>query len=312
MDEVRFQQVLDEAWLSFRCQLLQAHAGDAPGPGSATKSDFQSSLASRDSHRHRVRTLTFDIDDEILRPPPSARPSLLMQPNAQPHIATIEEEFPPPPLPFEPAPRRSSVRSSRTSQRSHVSSHNHTDSVSGERSDGGLPNRTMTANTLDSHMEHTNETLKMRLGKTRGPVTGEELHDAVVALGLTRFSVQDVNLLLNRLGDFIDLQYEPLDPSKKQPKLSHSGTLMTRSSVKQHVTAHGVEVKNCKAVWKWPEEALHNRPGFQWAGRSELPSREYNAVPFRALVLACRMEQDAKRIFGSSYDLFNAIKEPPF
>ena len=35
----------------------------------------------------------------------------------------------------------------------------------GERSDGGLPNRTMTANTLDSHMEHTNETLKMRLGK---------------------------------------------------------------------------------------------------------------------------------------------------
>eukprot|EP00437_Effrenium_voratum_P051800 CAMPEP_0181521792 /NCGR_PEP_ID=MMETSP1110-20121109/67024_1 /TAXON_ID=174948 /ORGANISM="Symbiodinium sp., Strain CCMP421" /LENGTH=44 /DNA_ID= /DNA_START= /DNA_END= /DNA_ORIENTATION= len=44
----------------------------------------------------------------------------------------------------------------------------------------------MTANTLDSHMEHTNETLKMRLGKTRGPVTGEELHDAVVALGLTR------------------------------------------------------------------------------------------------------------------------------
>lgn len=40
----------------------------------------------------------------------------------------------------------------------------------------------------------------MRLGVRSGMITGKDLHDAAVALGLTRFSLQDVNTLVNKLA----------------------------------------------------------------------------------------------------------------
>ena len=49
-------------------------------------------------------------------------------------------------------------------------------------------------------MEHTAETLRMRLGVRSGMVTARVLYDAAVALGLTRFSEEDMNILVNKLA----------------------------------------------------------------------------------------------------------------
>lgn len=65
---------------------------------------------------------------------------------------------------------------------------------------GSILERTLTQQTLDSQVDHTAETLRARLGVRSGMVSGAVLHDASVALGLTRFSEQDVNLLVNRLA----------------------------------------------------------------------------------------------------------------
>ena len=60
--------------------------------------------------------------------------------------------------------------------------------------------RTATIQTIDSHMEHIAETLRMRLGVRSGMVTAKVLYDAAVALGLTRFSEEDMNILVNKLA----------------------------------------------------------------------------------------------------------------
>ncbi|CAJ1353834.1 unnamed protein product [Effrenium voratum] len=59
--------------------------------------------------------------------------------------------------------------------------------------------------------------LRLRLGTVSSNtlVTGKSLLDAVQALGLTKYSEEDVNAMLNQLADFIGLYFEAKDSEKR-------------------------------------------------------------------------------------------------
>ena len=173
---------------------------------------------------------------------------------------------------------------------------------------------TMTDHTSNTIKEHIEQTLRMRLGTTRKMVTGQELHDAVVALGLTRYSQSDVNAVVNKLAAFVRLRFETTD--KKPPtRMQHSGTL-SRMIGLQHMTTgatQSLEVtvdERSKAIWEWPHDGVASMADFLRGNVSEgNPSAQHNVVPFQALAMAFAMEGDGKRIFGNSAELFRAIKE---
>eukprot|EP00438_Fugacium_kawagutii_P013392 Skav216498 [mRNA] locus=scaffold1123:562482:564366:- [translate_table: standard] len=102
----------------------------------------------------------------------------------------------------EPTVSSDESRQSRSSRRSKFSVGSESVKRVGSdlQSGGSMMERTLTQQTLDSQVDHTAETLRARLGVRSGMVSGKILHDAAVALGLTRFSEQDVNLLVNRLA----------------------------------------------------------------------------------------------------------------
>ena len=171
-------------------------------------------------------------EEEVVQPPPSSPPAVLMS-TIQPALVSEEPPVPAPdgagasqgektgsnpegsPEPTvcaslgektgsnpegnpEPTVSSDESKQSRNSRRSKYS----TGSVVTDRSGRDLRDleRTLTQQTLDSQVDHTAETLRARLGVRSGMVSGKVLHDAAVALGLTRFSEEDVNMLVNRLA----------------------------------------------------------------------------------------------------------------
>lgn len=141
-------------------------------------------------------------EEEVVQPPPSSPPAVLMstiQPALVPEEPPVEaaqgEKIVSSP---EPTVSSDESKQSRNSRRSKYS----TGSVVTDRSGRDLRDmeRTLTQQTLDSQVDHTAETLRARLGVRSGMVSGQVLHDAAVALGLTRFSEEDVNMLVNRLA----------------------------------------------------------------------------------------------------------------
>ena len=61
--------------------------------------------------------------------------------------------------------------------------------------------------------------LRVRLGAITSTklVSGKSLHDAVSALGLTRYGLSEINDIVNCLGDFIGLHFSA--PDHKVPML---------------------------------------------------------------------------------------------
>ena len=197
----------------------------------ATRSlTFESSvLAEMEAEEKPTAEAKAEADEEvILRPPLSASPALLMtlgprQPTLPSEDALVPvptptpessgsdrpKGGPTPPNSLEPSPEPTvnsdeskQSRNSRRSKYSVTSSMSRRRSVNTVGTEGSMRelDRTFTQQTLDSQVDHTVETLRARLGVRSGMVSGKILHDAAVALGLTRFSEQDVNVLLNRLA----------------------------------------------------------------------------------------------------------------
>eukprot|EP00435_Cladocopium_sp_Y103_P071037 s12_g36.t1 len=71
-------------------------------------------------------------------------------------------------------------------------------------------------------------------------VSGRNLHDAVGALGLTTYTIEDMNTLVKALAKYIDLRLV----KKEEPKLLRSQTSNSMFS------AQGPE--NMRALWHWP------------------------------------------------------------
>ena len=164
--------------------------------------------------------LAFELDslkgplgeEEVLRPPASQRPVLMM---------ALKELGEPSESQFNGS-RESELRAMDDSKEQSGDSKDREGSISESKADSTQESRrnsqaskrsqeemmtpqdgferTMTRETLNSVLGDMTALLRARLGVQRKLVSGEELYDTAVSLGLTRFSLEDTNVLVNKLA----------------------------------------------------------------------------------------------------------------
>lgn len=158
--------------------------------------------------------------------------------------------------------------------------------------------------------------LRLRLGALNDSlVSGKGLHDACVALGLTAYTVEDMNSLVNLLADYIQLDFEREEGVvyEKPRRLSVNSANMFFFS-NHHQPA--VPVVSGKPVWHWPSltsRNLHRSASMQqtfdpFAG----VSKHFNLVPAMPLmeIFLAKECEVHRRIFGPRYmKQFKAMKE---
>jgi len=155
--------------------------------------------------------------------------------------------------------------------------------------------------------------LRLRLGALSASrlVSGKSLHDAVAVLGLTRYTVEDMNVFVNLLADFIHLEFESCSQELESMESSAEVTLVDETE------ALGTP------VWEWPDKATFatgNAPLLTSSrtvshfgpGESASAARQYNVVPAQALVDVFLAQEGPthKKIFGSKLiPMYRAMKE---
>ena len=327
-DVAAFQRTLDEAWASFREQLVQACVYDRRYLQRnccfhfvldlSVPCDVQVHLEyvqhdpvhkadegkSTGAVRPRHPTVQDDVPS-IKGPPQSMMPELLIsRPLPPPQTVMVDGDQP-----------ESASKAAETAE--FVDSKLYLESGEEEGPTTGNPGpmcATLTDQTSSSIKEHVEQTLRMRLGTTKKLISGQELHDAVVALGLTRYSQSDVNAIVNKLAHFVRLRFEPID-KKAAAKLQHSGTFSRMIGLRRDgsLSTSSREVRideRSRAIWEWPQEGAGSVADFLRSNLSEgMSPPQHNVVPFQALAMAFAMDGDGKRIFGTSAELFRAIKE---
>ena len=160
--------------------------------------------------------------------------------------------------------------------------------------------------------------LRVRLGalSSKTLVSGKSLLEAVAALGLTRYTEQDMNDMINLLSDFISLEFvQEQDEGEESEVARHAQDLDLFIFHHRDSRAYG------KPVWDWPDKTelplaptnirrsvtghMHN-----WADTQ--PRSTFNVVPAQAL-LEMFLSQEAevhKRIFGPKLlNQFRAMRE---
>jgi len=137
--------------------------------------------------------------------------------------------------------------------------------------------------------------LRLRLGviSSKKLISGKSLHDAVCALGLTRYDLAEINDLVNNLAMFIGLSFSNA-PSK---------SIITEDLVQEDFNRFGMP------TWQWPKfrESISQMQHF-----SEKKSKKvYEVVPAAPLMeLLLAVDGDVhRRIFGASLPIFQAIRE---
>lgn len=153
----------------------------------------------------------------------------------------------------------------------------------------------------DAEAQAVRRRLRLRLGilSPSSLVTGKALHDAVNALGLTRYKLEDMNAIVNLTSDFIELKFQEV----RGRRISLSSTASPRS-------------KYGRPIWKWPpyrESMVMRRSGSMasWVQRGP-PPRKFNCVPAEPL-MTLFLAEDAevqKRIFGPhTLKVFQGVRE---
>ncbi|CAK9005742.1 unnamed protein product [Durusdinium trenchii] len=129
------------------------------------------------------------------------------------------------------------------------------------------------------HSRAIRRRLRLRLGtiSTTKCVSGTSLHQAVLALGLTRYKLEEVNTIVNDLASFIHLAFEKED---------------------------------CEPTWHWPK-LKDQHLSLSSASWENLRSSNHSVVPVKALmeILLAQDGEVHKRIFGPSLPAFQAIRE---
>ncbi|CAJ1396313.1 unnamed protein product [Effrenium voratum] len=143
--------------------------------------------------------------------------------------------------------------------------------------------------------------LRLRLGviSPKALVSGKGLLDAVSALGLTRYTEEDANDMVNLLADFIDLEFEP-----ELHKANQVNGLRSKS----------FDQGLGKPIWAWPKSDNFRQTAQMGMNAFAEPtaSRSYNVVPSQPLIeLFLAQESDVhRRIFGQRLlKQFQAMKE---
>ncbi|CAJ1452533.1 unnamed protein product, partial [Effrenium voratum] len=148
--------------------------------------------------------------------------------------------------------------------------------------------------------------LRLRLGAVslKKLISGKNLHDAIEALGLTTYTEEHVNDLVNQLADYIDLKFVTKD---KDGDYHRSNSPGINKSFWENERNLG------RPVWNWPRDAEFTRSASREINTSDLPARSsFNVVPLQALMdLFLARDPDLhKKIFGPvNRKQFQAMKE---
>ncbi|CAE7331812.1 Cacna1c [Symbiodinium sp. CCMP2456] len=150
--------------------------------------------------------------------------------------------------------------------------------------------------------------LRLRLGAVSGKklITAKSLHDAIEALGLTTYTEEHCNDLVNQLADYIDLKFVAKDKdaqfARSNSPGSHTGGMFWEN-----------ERNFGRPVWNWPKEAEFSRSASREIQTNDLPAKaNANVVPIQALMdLFLARDSDLhKKIFGPfNRKQFQAMKE---
>lgn len=143
------------------------------------------------------------------------------------------------------------------------------------------------------HARAIRRRLRLRLGVISASkcVTGKSLHEAVSALGLTRYSLQEVSTLVDHLACFINLRFE----KEKKDKLTAV-----------------IEDDNVgRAVWEWPPLKETHTSASSWMELDHPKRPPGSLVPAQALmqILLAEDGEVHRRIFGQSLPTFRAMRE---
>lgn len=162
--------------------------------------------------------------------------------------------------------------------------------------------------------------LRLRLGCTakQSLVSGADLMDAVSSLGLTRYTEDDMNDLVNAMGTFINLRLPEEAEASSSPRKSNRQTLFGFAASSSG-EGRRLPTRDQQPVWEWPahwpdkataSNANSSRP-MASINFSETPC-ELNVVPLQALteIFLAHEGEIHKRIFGARLlNQFRAVKE---
>jgi len=159
--------------------------------------------------------------------------------------------------------------------------------------------------------------LRVRLGalSSKTLVSGKSLLEAVTSLGLTRYTEQDMNDLVNALADFISLSFEQQEMTPEKDDVEKSDDLELFFFHKRDSRAYG------HPVWQWPEKTdaalgasamRRSVTGHMNNWAEVVPRSSFNVVPAQAIMeIFLSQEADVhKRMFGPRLlNQFRAMKE---
>jgi len=128
-------------------------------------------------------------------------------------------------------------------------------------------------------------------------ISGKNLHDAVTSLGLTTYTVEDMNDLVNAMAAFINLRFV----KQQDSQLTRGRSTNSMFSTQEHENLG-------KAVWQWPSM----EKGTQSETTMGEHRIDFNVVPAKAL-MDIFLRKDAeiqRRIFPArSIKQFQAMRE---
>jgi len=145
----------------------------------------------------------------------------------------------------------------------------------------------------------TSHRLRVRLGaiSTSKLVSGQTLYDAVLALGLTRYSLDDMNELVDAVAEYINLEFPSM-------------TSGSASETERVVDSFGL----ASPVWSWPvdEVARMNSTDDPKRTESKRKKKDQSVVPAQAL-MELFLDMDTtlpRKIFNPDlFKQFQSIKE---
>ncbi|CAJ1397974.1 unnamed protein product [Effrenium voratum] len=330
VDRAAFADLLDKSWQSFREQVLEAFPvkeqfevcqefiGEIEKVHSSSDTPLRQDL---EIHRRQESREKQSLQDMLARQAVAVEDQEVVLADVLADIEGTAEsgEYEQvvsrvPSLPTFPPPKHLTERAdsgvSQLSQSSQLSELAHKES---SHLNGGLTGAVFLQSGLEGLSEAEARAIRHRLRVRLGAmsrlklVSGKSVHEAVEALGLTRYSVEDMNELVNLLADFISLHFEETHSSKK----GRRKTIFSWEEVGDQLENFG------RPVWKWPDPrdihqgGIHRTSSMTAFGEVQAKS-DYNVVPASALMeLFLSQEGEIHRkIFGPQiFKQFQAMRE---
>ncbi|CAL1133738.1 unnamed protein product [Cladocopium goreaui] len=260
MEQEVLEKVLDASWYVFKQQVIQSI--------------------------HAVSTLPLDSKDSVSECGTGANLSQIWSRGVSPDMYIIDHNS------LAPSDFREDIREEQMLRRITSQSQGSAAHVADREQAPYL--RSRLADAGKEHARAIRRRLRLRLGVISASkcVTGKSLHEAVSALGLTRYSLQEVSALVNHLACFINLRFD----KEKKDKL-----------------AAVIEDDNVgRAVWEWPPlKETHMAATASWMELDHPKRPPGSLVPAQALMQILLAEDGDvhRRIFGPSLPAFRAIRE---